>query len=90
MPLFPEYREQIRGEIGDLKNSGGRAAGAITAAWFIREFAGDTPWAHLDIAGSSQYDKRKPWAPAGPTGTGVGTFINLARSMATQAAAGTE
>lgn len=90
MPLFPEYREQIRGEIGDLKNSGGRAAGAITAAWFIREFAGDTPWAHLDIAGSSQYDKRKPWAPAGPTGTGVGTFINLARSMAAQAAAGTE
>lgn len=85
MPLFPEYRDQIRSEIADLKNSGGRPAGAVTAAWFIREFAGDTPWAHLDIAGSSQHDKRKPWAPAGPTGTGVGTFINLARKMAKDA-----
>ncbi|MGV3719372.1 MAG: leucyl aminopeptidase family protein, partial [Actinomycetota bacterium] len=85
LPLFPEYREQIRSEIADLKNSGGRPAGAITAAWFIREFVGDTPWVHLDIAGSSQYDKRKPWAPAGPTGTGVGTFINLARQMAKEA-----
>lgn len=82
MPLFPEYREQIRSEIADLKNSGGRAAGAVTAAWFIREFAGDTPWAHLDIAGTAGYEKGKPWAPAGPTGTGVGTFINLARRLA--------
>jgi leucyl aminopeptidase len=85
LPLFPEYREQIRSEIADLKNSGGRPAGAVTAAWFIREFVGDTPWVHLDVAGSSQYDKRKPWAPAGPTGTGVGTFINLARQMAKDA-----
>lgn len=79
MPLFPEYRELIRSEIADLKNSGGRAAGSITGAYFVREFAQDTPWAHLDIAGSSQYEKPRPWAPAGPTGTGVGTFINLAR-----------
>lgn len=78
MPLFPEYREQIRGEIADLKNSGGRPAGSITGAWFIREFAGDTPWAHLDIAGTSAYEKPRPWAPSGPSGTGVGTFINLA------------
>jgi leucyl aminopeptidase len=82
MPLFPEYRELIRSEIADLKNSGGRTAGSVTAAWFLREFARDTPWVHLDIAGSSQYDKPKPWAPAGPTGTGVGTFINLARWLA--------
>lgn len=82
MPLFPEYRDAIRSEIADLKNSGGRAAGSITAAWFVREFAGETPWAHLDIAGSASYDKGKPWAPAGPTGTGVGTFINLALQMA--------
>lgn len=82
MPLFPEYREQIRSEIADLKNSGGRMAGAVTAAWFVREFAGDTPWAHLDIAGSATYEKGKPWAPSGPTGTGVGTFINLARWLA--------
>ena len=82
MPLFPEYRELIRSDIADLKNSGGRTAGSITGAFFIREFAEDTPWAHLDIAGSAQYDKGKPWAPAGPTGTGVGTFINLARRLA--------
>jgi leucyl aminopeptidase len=86
MPLFPEYREQIRSEIGDLKNSGGRLAGSVTAAWFIREFAGDTPWVHLDIACTASYDKGKPWAPAGPTGTGVGTFINLAQQMAQQSA----
>jgi leucyl aminopeptidase len=82
MPLFHEYRELIRSEIADLKNSGGRAAGSVTGAWFIREFAGDTPWAHLDIAGSSQYDKARPWAPAGPTGTGVGTFVRLAEHLA--------
>jgi leucyl aminopeptidase len=85
MPLFPEYREQIRSEIADLKNSGGRMAGAVTAAWFVREFAGDTPWAHLDIAGTANYEKGKPWAPAGPTGTGVGTFVNLARWLADRA-----
>lgn len=82
MPLFREYRELIRSEIADLKNSGGRLAGAVTAAWFIREFAGDVPWAHLDIAGSAQSDKPRPWAPSGPTGTGVGTFINLAQRLA--------
>jgi leucyl aminopeptidase len=82
MPLFPEYREQNRSEIADLKNSGGRAAGSVTGAWFVREFAGNTPWAHLDIAGTANYEKGKPWAPAGPTGTGVGTFINLAQWLA--------
>ncbi len=82
MPLFPEYGELNRSEIADLKNSGGRTAGSITAAHFLREFAGDTPWAHLDIAGTSQHDKGKPWAPAGPSGTGVGTFIRLAEMLA--------
>jgi leucyl aminopeptidase len=82
MPLFPEYRELNRSDVADLKNSGGRTAGSITAAFFLREFALDTPWAHLDIAGSSQYEKGKAWAPAGPTGTGVGTFINLAQRLA--------
>ena len=82
MPLYPEYRDQIISEIADIKNSGGRPAGAVTAAWFLREFAGETPWAHLDIAGSANWEKTRPWAPAGPTGTGVGTFINLARLLA--------
>ncbi len=81
MPLFSDYRELIRSDIADLKNSGGRAAGSITGAWFIREFAGDIPWAHLDIAGSSQFEKARPWAPAGPTGTGVGTFVRLAERL---------
>ena len=88
MPLFPEYREQIRSEIADLKNSGGRAAGSVTGAWFVREFVGDTPWVHLDIAGTAGYEKGKPWAPAGPTGTGVGTFINLAQWLAGRTAGG--
>jgi leucyl aminopeptidase len=82
MPLFPEYRELIRSDIADLKNSGGRLAGSVSAAWFLREFAGDTPWAHLDIAGSASYEKNRPWAPAGPTGTGVGTFVRLAQRLA--------
>ncbi|MBM3457691.1 MAG: leucyl aminopeptidase [Armatimonadetes bacterium] len=86
MPLLPEYRELIRSDIADLKNSGGRTAGAITGAWFIREFAGETPWAHLDIAGSSQLEKARAWAPAGPTGTGVGTFVRLAEELAAAAA----
>lgn len=81
MPLFPEYREQIKSEIADLKNSGGRPGGSVTAAMFLKEFAGDTPWVHLDVAGSSTLEKGKPWAPPGPTGTGVGTFINLAIRM---------
>ncbi|MFN3649104.1 MAG: leucyl aminopeptidase family protein [Armatimonadota bacterium] len=82
LPLFPEYREQIRSEIADLKNSGGRPGGAITAAMFLKEFAGDLPWAHVDIAGTSHYEKARPWAPAGPTGIGVGTFVNLAQCLA--------
>jgi leucyl aminopeptidase len=85
MPLFREYRELIRSEIADLKNSGGRLAGSITGAWFIREFAGETPWAHLDIAATASSEKSRPWAPAGPTGTGVGTFLNLAVRLAATA-----
>jgi leucyl aminopeptidase len=84
MPYFPEYREQIRSDVADLKNSGGRLGGSVTAAAFLREFVEDVPWAHLDIAGSAHDDKARPWAPAGPTGTGVGTFLNLARRLAEQ------
>ena len=84
MPLFPEYREQIKSDIADLKNSGGRPAGAVTAAYFLREFAGDLPWAHLDIAGTARQESDKPWGPAGPTGHGVGTFVALAERMASE------
>jgi leucyl aminopeptidase len=82
MPLFPEYRTLNRSDIADLKNSAGRNAGSIGAAWFLREFVDDRPWAHLDIAGTSWQEKGTAWAPAGPTGVGVGTFIALARQLA--------
>lgn len=82
MPLWAEYRSLNRSEIADLKNSAGRYAGSIGAAWFLREFVDDRPWAHLDIAGSSWTEKGTPYAPAGPTGTGVGTFVNLAKQLA--------
>jgi len=82
MPLFREYRALNKSDIADLKNSGGRYGGSIAAAWFLREFVDDRPWAHLDIAGTSWQDKATAWAPAGPTGVGVGTFVNLAKLLA--------
>lgn len=82
MPLFREYRSLNRSEIADLKNSAGRSAGSIGAAWFLREFVDDRPWVHLDVAGTSWLEKPADHAPAGPTGTGVGTFIELARHLA--------
>lgn len=85
LPLLPEYRAQIRSEIADMKNSGGRLAGAATAAAFLAEFAGETPWVHLDVAGTARADKALPWAPAGGTGVGTCTCISLAQNLATGA-----
>ncbi len=82
MPLFQEYRSLNRSEIADLKNSAGRNGGAIGAAWFLREFVDDRPWAHLAIAGTARQEKDAAHAPAGPTGVGVGTFVELARRLA--------
>ena len=65
MPLFDEYREQLKSEIADMLNSPGRPAGSITAAMFLKEFAGDGPWAHLDIAGTAWAEDAKPWQPKG-------------------------
>jgi leucyl aminopeptidase len=78
MPFFDDYKEQLRSDIADLKNVGGRPAGAITAAMFLGEFAGDGPWAHLDVAGTAWNDEAKPWLPKGPTGVGVRTLAELA------------
>lgn len=78
LPLFDEYRDQLRSEVADLANVGGRAAGAITAAMFLREFAGNVPWAHLDIAGTSWNDEAKPFMPKGPSGVGVRALAGLA------------
>lgn len=78
MPMFPEYGELIRTEIADIKNTGdGRWGGAITAAKFLEEFVGDTPWVHLDIAGPAYLEKPKPWHDVGGTGTMVRTLIEL-------------
>ncbi|MGE5358343.1 MAG: leucyl aminopeptidase [Bacteroidales bacterium] len=78
MPVFDDYKEQLRSDIADLKNVGGRPGGAITAAVFLGEFAGDEPWAHLDVAGTAWNDEAKPYLPKGPTGVGVRTLTELA------------
>jgi leucyl aminopeptidase len=78
MPLFPEYCEQIKSEIADIMNTGGRAAGSITAAMFLKEFVGDVPWVHLDIAGTAWADEARPYLPKGPSGVAVRTLANLA------------
>ncbi len=77
LPLDKDYREQIKSEIADIKNVGGRKAGVITAAYFIREFAEETPWAHLDIAGTAWNENGKPHLAVGPTGFGLRTLVNL-------------
>ncbi len=79
LPLWEEYRELIKSEIADVKNSGGRSAGTITAAMFLREFVGSVPWAHLDIAGTAWADKAGPYQPVGPTGVGVRLFTEWVR-----------
>ncbi|MCG8408732.1 MAG: leucyl aminopeptidase [Phycisphaerales bacterium] len=77
LPLWPVYREQINGTDGDIKNVGGRGAGAITAGMFLKEFVSDkTPWAHLDIAGPATTDKPTPTCPIGATGFGVRLLLD--------------
>jgi leucyl aminopeptidase len=75
LPLIDEYREGLRSEVADLRNTGPRPGGAITAGLFIREFAGDTPWVHLDIAGVAFTEKDLPYAPKGGVGFGARTLI---------------
>jgi leucyl aminopeptidase len=80
MPLFDEYRDQLKSEIADMVNSPGRPAGAVTAAMFLKEFCGDTPWAHLDIAGTAWADETKAWTAKGATGVMIRTLVELART----------
>jgi leucyl aminopeptidase len=75
LPLHEEYLEQIKSEIGDLKNIGGSEAGAITAGCFLGEFAGDTPWVHLDIAGTAWMEKEKRGYAPGPSGVPVRLLV---------------
>jgi leucyl aminopeptidase len=78
-PLWDEYFEQIRSDIADMKNTGGRPAGAITAACLLSKFAAGIPWAHVDIAGTAWADKEKPYVPKAATGVGVRLLIELLR-----------
>ena len=80
LPLGEEYREQIKSHIADLMNTGGRYGGAITAAMFLKEFAGETPWIHLDIAGMAWLDDGKAWMAKGPSGVGVRSLVEWVRS----------
>jgi leucyl aminopeptidase len=82
MPMDEEYKEQNKTEIADIKNTGGRYGGAITAALFLAEFVNGTPWVHLDIAGTSMIDKDRGYQVKGATGVPVRTLINLILSLA--------
>jgi leucyl aminopeptidase len=82
LPLFEEYREKLDSEVADIKNVGGRDAGSITAGLFLKEFVGDTPWVHLDIAGVDHRDEVKGIFMKGASGTGVRTLIALGLSLA--------
>ena len=78
LPLDKEYTKQLKSDIADLKNVGGRKAGTITAAAFLKEFAEGIAWAHLDIAGTAWADDAKPHRAKGPTGVPVRTLLKLA------------
>lgn len=79
MPIDDEYEEMIKSKIADIRNTGsGKGGGSITAAWFLKEFAEDTPWVHLDIAGTAWRDDAKPWSASGPTGIAIRTLIDFA------------
>lgn len=79
LPVDDDYREMIKSGIADIQNVGsGKGGGAIVAAMFLKEFTGDTPWVHLDIAGTAWQDDVKPWNAKGATGVGVRTLVDLA------------
>jgi len=81
MPLDEEYKEVIKSSIADIVNSGGRWGGAVTAAMFLKEFAEETPWIHLDIAGTAWMEDQKPWIAKGPSGIAVRSLVEFARNF---------
>jgi len=82
MPMHELYREQIKSDVADIKNVGGKWGGAITGAQFLAEFVGDTPWVHLDIAGKEISEKEQGYLVKGATGVPVRTLVNLVLSLA--------
>jgi leucyl aminopeptidase len=81
LPLDEEYKDNIRSNIADIVNSGGRWGGAVNAAMFLKEFAEDTPWLHLDIAGTAWMEENKPWIAKGPSGIAVRSLVQFAREF---------
>src|SRR5207247_2479140 len=82
LPLDEEYKESIRSGIADIVNSGGRWGGAVTAAMFLKEFAEDTPWIHLDIAGTAWMEENKSWIAKGPSGIAVRSLVEFVKEFA--------
>jgi leucyl aminopeptidase len=82
LPVDEEYKEMIKSPIADIKNTGGRWGGAITAAMFLKEFVEETPWIHLDIAGVAWQEESVPWIAKGPSGIAVRTLVELVKSYA--------
>jgi leucyl aminopeptidase len=78
MPLDDDYRDLLKTVYADIQNIGGRWGGACSAAMFLKEFAGDTPWVHVDVAGTAWLDDAKPYMAKGPTGIPLGAMVNLA------------
>ncbi|HYG98621.1 MAG TPA: leucyl aminopeptidase [Terriglobales bacterium] len=83
LPVDPEYQEMIRSSIADIVNSGGRWGGAVTAAMFLKEFVEDTPWIHLDIAGTAWVEDNKAWIAKGPSGIAVRSIVEYVKDVAT-------
>ena len=81
LPMYDDYKEQLKSDVADIKNIGGRPAGSITAAHFLGEFVGDTPWAHLDIAGTFLSDKEKGYLVKGGTGVPTRTLVTLVSAL---------
>jgi leucyl aminopeptidase len=81
LPLDPVTKRQNSSKIADLKNTGGRGGGSTTAAHFIAEFAGETPWVHIDVAATSMLDNTRGWMPAGATGVPTRSLIELAMTL---------
>lgn len=79
LPLWEEHREHMRGKVGDVRQTGGRDGGTITAAAFLSHFVGNVPWAHLDIASTANTDRTGPYQPHGATGVGVRLLIEFLR-----------
>jgi leucyl aminopeptidase len=81
LPLDEEYKDSIKSTIADIVNSGGRWGGSITAAMFLKEFAEETPWIHLDIAGTAWTEEAKPWIAKGPSGIALRSLVEFARNF---------